>query len=288
MGVAYRLLGSVSETEDVVQDTALRWLALDPPLPERPIAWLTTVCTNRCLDILRSSHHKRMDYVGPWLPDSLVTESASDAAQHVELASSLSTAFLLMLERLTPRERAAYLLHDIFDMEFAQIAETLDLTPANCRQLAARARKMIRRENARFVPDLDRQRELFESFRSALDTGSIDQLAQVLSQDVDLRADSDGKVVAVRHVVDGFDAVSDFIAGTLGPAWSQDRFDVEMANGHLVLAVRRGPRLTAIVAFGYAQDGAVNHVFIQRNPDKLRVFEHRAASAAGDGSLWIA
>ena len=288
MGVAYRLLGSVSETEDVVQDTALRWLALDPPLPERPIAWLTTVCTNRCLDILRSSHHKRMDYVGPWLPDSLVTESASDAAQHVELASSLSTAFLLMLERLTPRERAAYLLHDIFDMEFAQIAETLDLTPANCRQLAARARKMIRRENARFVPDLDRQRELFESFRSALDTGSIDQLAQVLSQDVDLRADSDGKVVAVRHVVDGFDAVSDFIAGTLGPAWSQDRFDVEMANGHLVLAVRRGPRLTAIVAFGYAQDGAVNHVFIQRNPDKLRVFEHRAASAGGDGSLWIA
>ena len=287
VGVAYRLLGSVSEAEDAVQDTAVRWLALDPPMPEQPVAWMTTVCTNRCLDILRSSHRKKTDYIGPWLPESIATSDTADAAQSVEMASSLSTAFLLMLERLTPRERAAYLLHDIFDMPFDQIAESLNLTSANCRQLAARARRMITRENARFVPDKARQTELLQGFSRALETGSADHLVHILSKDVDLRADSGGKATAIRHVLDGFDAVAGFVTRVLGQAWSDSTLSVRYANGQQVLLVRRAQEAVALVAFGYGPDGSVHSIFIHRNPEKLRVFEEHHASFRPAGGLVI-
>ncbi|WP_298838234.1 RNA polymerase sigma factor SigJ [uncultured Roseobacter sp.] len=287
VGVAYRLLGSVSEAEDVVQDTALKWLALRPPFPDRPVAWMTTVCTNRCLDILRSSHRKRMTYVGPWLPESVVTESVEDAARNIEMASSLSTAFLLLLERLTPRERAAYLLHDIFGMDFGLVSESLHLSPANCRQLAARARRMVTQENARFVPAPERQRELLDSFTDALKTGSVDQLAGMLSEDVDLRADSGGKATAIRHVLEGSDAVTEFIANTLGKAWSGKQIGSSSANGQQVLTVRKGTDLVALVAFGYGSDGNITSVFIHRNPDKLRTYTQYRASTSAAGGLVI-
>lgn len=285
VGVAYRLLGSISEAEDVVQDTGLKWFSLEGELPDRPIAWMTTVCTNRCLDILRSAHRTKVDYVGPWIPDFLATETTADAEQNLEMASSLATAFMLMLERLTPRERAAYLLHDVFDMGYSEVSSSLGLTQANCRQLTNRARRMIAQENVRFVPEEDRQRELLEGFQSALETGSTTALASMLSADVDLRADSGGKVTALRHVLEGYEAVSDFVAGTLSGAWAGMPTSVESINGQLGLVIRQDGFVYAAITFGYGTDGDIRSIFILRNPEKLKALSETQMRVFDKGLL---
>src|SRR5262249_37637046 len=140
VALAYRILGSRADADDVVQDCFLKWVEADRAAIERPKAWLTTVCTRRCLDIVRSTDRKRVDYVGPWLPEPIHTATP---APDVELASTLTTAFLLALERLSPKERAAYLLHDIFDQSYGDIAATLDLDQDACRQLVSRGRAHV-------------------------------------------------------------------------------------------------------------------------------------------------
>lgn len=285
VGVAYRLLGSISEADDVVQDIALKWFGNETPEPESPGAWLTKVCTNRCLDILRSARLKRVDYVGSWIPEQFVTETAPDAAQNLEMASSLTTAFLMMLERLTPRERAAYLLRDIFEMSYHEVADALGVNESNCRQLVSRARKMIGQENVRFVPPEEKQRDLLQSFLAALETGTVDGLARMLCEDVDLRADSGGKVKAIRHVLMGVQPVLEFISGTLGPAWSGSDYGIETVNGQLALVVRNGSVVSALVTLGYQSDGAARSIFIQRNPDKLAVIFRQVLKNVGPGGL---
>ncbi|WP_425450384.1 sigma-70 family RNA polymerase sigma factor [Virgifigura deserti] len=133
LGLAYRILGSRADTEDAVQDTFLKWRKADRDKIETPAAWLTTICTRRCLDLLRSAHKSRVDYVGAWLPEPIHTPIDDGTENTLSLASSLTTAFLLMLERLTPKEWAAYLLHDIFDVSYAEVAETLDIRESTCR-----------------------------------------------------------------------------------------------------------------------------------------------------------
>lgn len=287
VGVAYRLLGSISEAEDAVQDTCVKWFDQDGPWPDRPVAWMTTVCTNLYLDILRSSHRKRVDYVGPWLPDYLATETAPDAAQNLEMASSLTTAFMLMLERLTPRERAAYLLHDIFDMPFEEVATSLNLSEANCRQIASRARRMIGQENVRFVPEEAQQKRLLEGFQEALETGSAERLARLLSDDVDLRADSGGKVIAIRHILEGAEAVVPFIIGTLSAAWADTTMSIETVNGQMALILRSEGQPSAVVTFGYDTQHQISSVFILRNPHKLIAFSRAAAHLHANGGLEI-
>ncbi|UYV36780.1 sigma-70 family RNA polymerase sigma factor [Rhodobacteraceae bacterium D3-12] len=287
VGVAYRLLGSISEAEDAVQDTSVKWFGLSPPMPDNPVAWLTTVCTNRCLDILKSSHRQKMDYIGPWLPDHLATETALDAEQSLEIASSLTTAFLLMMERLTPKERAAYLLHDIFDMSYGEVANCLGLSEVNCRKLASRARRMIGQENVRFVPDEAQQRKLLAAFQNALVSGSADQLTRMLAEEADLRADSGGKVVAITQVLEGADAVAGFITGTLSIAWAETAMTVQMVNGQLGLVLRDNDTPFAVVTFGYDRSGLVQSVFIQRNPSKLANSEGVAARPDVNGGLTL-
>ncbi|MGP5069716.1 MULTISPECIES: sigma-70 family RNA polymerase sigma factor [Psychrobacter] len=142
IGLAYRLLGSISDAQDAVQDTYIKWVLHEDNV-DIPIAWLTRVCTNHCLDQLQSAHHKRVDYVGQWLPEPIQIEFEDTIEKQIEMASSLTTAFLLLLERLTPKERAAYILHDIFSMSFDEVAAILELQPANCRKLATRAREHV-------------------------------------------------------------------------------------------------------------------------------------------------
>ncbi|MEN4194546.1 sigma-70 family RNA polymerase sigma factor [Serratia marcescens] len=141
IGLAYRILGSLADAEDAVQDTYIKWLHADRHSILNPAAWLTTVCTRRCLDLLRAAQQARVDYVGIWLPEPIQTAAAKTPEQTLELSSSLSTAFMLLLERLTPRERAAYLLHDIFDLPYADLATTLGGEETACRKLVSRARK---------------------------------------------------------------------------------------------------------------------------------------------------
>jgi len=269
LGVAYRMLGSIDDAEDAVQDTGVKWLAYDGPAPDSATAWLTRVCTNRCLDVLKSAHKKRVDYVGPWLPELLQTEFDAGPEDQVEIASSLTTAFLLLLERLTPKERAAYLLHDIFSKPFDEVSEILDLQPANCRQLAARARKFVHRNQVRHVPDKAHQNALLQAFQSAVKTGDVASLGTMLCSDVDLRADSGGKVTSVLKVLAGPGDVCGFVGRVLSRAWANTSISIGSINGGLGLVVREGDQSHAAVSFAFDADDKVQSIFIMRHPDKL-------------------
>jgi RNA polymerase sigma factor (sigma-70 family) len=148
------MLGSRSEAEDAVQDSFVRWQEADRSQIENPAAWLTTICTRRCIDLLRSARRLRVDYVGEWLPEAIQTTPRAGEDEHAMMASSLSTAFLLMLERLSPRERAAYLLRDIFELPYTRVAEILGVQEVACRKIVSRAREGIGQARARFEPPM--------------------------------------------------------------------------------------------------------------------------------------
>ncbi|WP_415715858.1 sigma-70 family RNA polymerase sigma factor [Roseibium sp.] len=283
LGVAYRLLGTLAEAEDAVQDTACKWFAATDSLPDNATAWLTSVCTNRCLDILRSVQRKRTDYVGPWLPEQFQMEADDNAEVQMEIASSLTTAFLLFLERLSPRERAAYLLHDIFGEPFSEVAGTLGLSVEHCRKLASRARQMISREKVRFVPSQERQNELLDMFRTALATGDAGPLAATLSADVDLRADSNGMVTAIQHVLAGRDAVVAFVEQVMSEVPSDLQFGLVRANGQASLLIRHREKPQALVSFAFAETGEIQSIYILRNPDKLERFVSTSLTTDGAG-----
>ncbi len=284
-GLAYRMLGSVSDAQDAVQDTYLKWATYHGPAIETPAAWLSRVCTNGCLDRLKAAHRTRVDYVGPWIPDQIQTDYQAGPEERVEIASSLTTAFLLLLERLTPKERAAYLLHDIFGMPFDEVAAVLDLQPGNCRKLATRARAFVTEGNVRHIPDEARQSELLAAFQSALKTGNADDLAHVLRADANLRADSDGKVVAARHVIEGPRHICRFVSKVLSPAWNEMTLSVRTVNGLLGVAVENEAGPHASVSFSYDMEGRVRQVFVMRHPDKLALLTETHSTSAHAGAL---
>lgn len=287
MGLAYRLLGSVSDAQDVVQDTYVKWALYRGPAIGAPAAWLSRVCANGCLDRLKSAERTRVAYVGPWLPDQIQTEYEAGPEERMEIASSLTTAFLLLLERLTPKERAAYLLHDIFGVPFDEVASVLDLSSANCRKLAARARGFVSGQQVRHIPDAARQSELLAAFRGALETGNTESLGRVLRADADLRADSGGKVVAARTVIEGTERVLDFVATVLAPAWTEMRVSPTTINGMEGLVIGQGDTLHAAVSFSYDRDGHVRHIFIMRHPEKLALLRSTRGVAARGGALLL-
>lgn len=285
MGLAYRLLGSVSDAQDAVQDTYVRWASYRGPAIETPAAWLSRVCTNRCLDRLKAAETARTDYVGPWIPDQILTDYAAGPEQRAEIASSLTTAFLLLLERLTPKERAAYLLHDIFGMPFEEVASVLDLQPANCRKLAARARTFVSRGEVRHIPDEARQAELLKVFRFALETGDVTRLGRVLRADADLRADSGGKVIAARRVIEGDARIGWFVSRVLSPAWSEMMISPGTINGMQGLLIEDASTLHAAVSFSCDAKGRVHHVYIMRHPEKLALLRDKRGTAEPAGGL---
>src|SRR6266498_260007 len=191
--IAYRMLGSVMDAEDLVQDAYLRWQEAPEADVRSPRAYLATIVTRLAINQLRSARTKRETYVGPWLPEPLVTDPTPDASSHLELAESLSMAFLVLLERLSPVERAVFLLHQVFDFEYAEIARIVDKTEATCRQLLARARKRIGQSQARFEADPAKARGLVQRFTEASMAGDLDGLLAVLAEDITLWADGGGK-----------------------------------------------------------------------------------------------
>lgn len=275
LGLAYRILGTRSDAEDAVQDTYIKWQAADRAALDDPGSWLTTTCTRRCIDILRSAHKRRVEYVGAWLPEPLETPEES-AEDRVDLASSLTTAFLLVLERLTPKERAAYLLHEIFDIPYPEVARSLDMEEAACRKLVSRARANVDRSKVRYVPPRDRQDELLAAFSAAIVDGDAARLAAMLSADVELAVDSGGKVPALLEVLHGKDRVVDFVARSLHGHWSGYRLDATPLNGGRGFVVRnaRGGVVSA-VSFAFDDENRAARVFIMRNPDKLASLDKR-------------
>lgn len=269
LGLAYRILGSRADAEDAVQDTYLKWQAADRAHIDNPSAWLTTTCTRRCIDMLRAAHRSRVDYVGAWLPEPVETASDPGPEERLALASSLSTAFLLLLERLTPKERAAYLLHEIFDVPYPEIARALDLREEACRKLVSRARDNVERERVRHVTPPDRQDALLAAFEAAVATGSTGALSALLSDDVALSVDSGGKVPSLDRVLHGREAVLDFVARGLHRFWQPYQRAATALNGGPGLVVRQDGAPAAAVSFAFDDAGAVTAIYIMRNPDKL-------------------
>lgn len=272
-GLAYRILGSRADAEDAVQDTFVKWQATDRGTIDNPGAWLTTACTRRCIDLLRSAHRTRVDYVGSWLPEPIHTEAAGQPEQQLSLASSLSTAFLLLLERLTPKERAAYLLHEIFDQPYADVARILDIEETACRKLVQRARGHVEQAKVRHVTPAEQQDQLLAAFETAISEGRTAPLAALLSEQITLRADGGGKVSAVAQALHGRDAVLGFIEQVLHPACRDDRWTFVDLNGARGVILERAGRIEAAVSFGYDEDDRLRDIFIMRNPDKLARLE---------------
>lgn len=267
LGLAYRILGSRADAEDAVQDCFLKWRDADRTSIRTPAAWLTTVCTRRCLDILKAGDRARVDYVGPWLPEPI--HPATPHAAEGKLAESLTTAFLLLLARLTPRERAAYLLRAIFDRPYAEVAATLQVDEAACRQLVARARRAIDRGRVRHVTPAAVEDDLLRAFEAAVMSGNTSGLAALLSADVRLTTDTGGKVPALRplRVLQGgevFDVLARARAWWQGHRW--ELIDLNGGRG-AVLRENGVPMLTISLAFDEA--GRVRELFMMRNPDKL-------------------
>ena len=269
IGLAYRILGTLADAEDAVQDTFLKWRKADRDDIDNPAAWLTTICTRRCLDLLRSAHRTRVNYVGAWLPEPIHTLVENEAESRLDLASSLTTAFLLMLERLTPKERAAYLLREIFDIPYPEIAETLDLREDACRKLVSRAKANVDQAKVRHMTPLARQDELLAAFQAAIAEGATAQLASLLSEDIQLSADGGGKASAILEVLRGKAAVLAFVDGTLRQFWAELVWISANLNGGRGIIVQQDGATIAAVSFAYDEQGRASNIYIMRNPDKL-------------------
>ena len=269
LGLAYRILGSRADAEDAVQDTFIKWETTDKHGIDSPVAWLTTACTRRCIDLLRAAHRVRVDYVGAWLPEPIQTRAMTDDENDPSLGASLGTAFMLMLERLTPKERAAYLLHEIFDMDYPDVARTLDMRETTCRKLVSRARANIDQAKVRHVTPLERQQQLLAAFETAVANGNPGSLTALLSDDIELAVDSGGKVSAIGRILRGKDEVLEFITQSLRRYWHTSQRLPTDINGGRGLIVEQGGERSAAVSFGYDEAGNVTRIYIMRNPDKL-------------------
>jgi RNA polymerase sigma-70 factor (ECF subfamily) len=278
LGLAYRMLGSMAEAEDAVQEAYLRWHDADREAVEEPRAFLITTTTRICLDVLKSARVQREQYVGPWLPEPVTDTTALAPDTQTELAEDLSVALLLALDRLSPLERAAFLLHDVFDYSFAQIAAALGRSEAACRQLASRARARVRElRPAGAVParaasaGVDpKHAELLSAFIAASRSGDVAALTRLLARDARIITDGGGKVAAALNVIEGADRVAAFVAGAVRKGWTDDMtFRFARINGlpGVILITPQGPVQTT--AFEIEGD-AVKAIYIVRNPDKLR------------------
>jgi RNA polymerase sigma-70 factor, ECF subfamily len=266
VGLAYRFLGSVAEAEDAVQEAYLRLHRQTAGTVSNTGAWLTTVTSRICLDRLGSAQARRESYVGDWLPEPITTQP--DAAEQLELAESIGMAFLVVLETLSPPERIAFLLHDVFGYDYTEIAATLERSETACRQLVSRARKHVQARRPRFEHDPQVRAHVAEEFLAVSITGEIDGLLALLAPDVSLHFDAGGKASAGLRPVHGADRVVRYVKG-VAEAASELHLAVRLLNGSPGLIAHRadGSVHTAFV-FDVA-DGVVVRINVIRNPDKL-------------------
>jgi RNA polymerase sigma-70 factor, ECF subfamily len=265
--VAYATVGSVSEAEDCVQEAWLRLRAQDPASIRDLGAWLTTTVSRLAYDALGSARARRERYVGPWLPEPLVeTPGAGDPADRVTLDESVSMALLVILERLSPAERTAFLLHDVFGLPFEEVAGVVGRTPAAVRQLASRARKHVDDGRPRFPPTPAQQRQLVAAFADACGNGDMERLIALLDPDVVWRADGGGKVSAAYPEAGGARTVARWL---LALARRPPR-SLRMAtvNGAPGLVLRDGDGVLTVIAFTI-DAGRITALDVMRNPDKL-------------------
>jgi RNA polymerase sigma-70 factor (ECF subfamily) len=267
--LAYRILGTRSDAEDVVQDAYLRWSRAPDDDIESPKAYLTTVVSRLSLDALKVAHRKREVYTGSWLPEPLVEPVG---AQGFELAESLSIAFLHILEQLSPTERVAFLLREVFETSYAELARILETTEENCRQIVARAKKHIRSDQPRFNINRTQHGQVLQEFLAACATGDAAGLSKLLRDDAVMFSDGGGKVKAALNPILGADRIARFFVG-LGNKGELRELQVEIAsvNGSPGALVFADSTLGSIVDIDLDHDGKIVQIFLIANPDKLRL-----------------
>jgi RNA polymerase sigma factor (sigma-70 family) len=280
INLAYRLLGSLGDAEDVVQETYARWYAMSrrqQEAIESPGAWLTKVAGRICLDLLGSARARRERYVGEWLPEPLPARTewvddqsgraTADPADRVTLDESVNMAFLVVLESMTPAERVAFILHDVFRYPFAEVAEIVGRTPAACRQLASSARRRIHASRAPATPTAQRAR-LVRDFKRAWEAKDIDALIGLLDPDTTASADGGGLVTAALRPIEGGEQVARFLVDAAGRA-PELTFLERTVNGQPGLVAQQDGVTVTVFAFDVAGD-RIRHIWAVRNPEKLR------------------
>ena len=268
LGLAYRMLGSRSDAEDIVQDAYLRFAGAEEV--QNPEAFLVTVVTRLCLDRLKSAQAQREVYVGPWLPEPVCDAEGLSPDAATELADDLSFALLLALDRLSPMERAAFLLHDVFDTPFSEIAAMLDRSEAACRQLATRARRAVRDERLPPAATPDNHARLLMAFGEAVTSGNVARLAELLREDAVAITDGGGRKTAALNPIMGADKIARFFIGVTAKNAGHDiRIEPAMINGAFGALLYLDGELDHAVSM--AIDGErIAAIYIVRNPDKLR------------------
>jgi RNA polymerase sigma-70 factor, ECF subfamily len=276
-GIAYRMLGSRADAEDVLQEAYLRWHRAPVEEIRSSEAWLVTATTRLCIDRLRMVREARETYVGPWLPEPLLEDVAPPADTALDLASSLSMAFLVVLERLLPEERAAFLLHDVFDSDYAEIAQILGKSETACRQIVSRARKRIREKRPRVQVTETARRALLDRFVTAVQTHDKEALLALFAQEATWTSDGGGKARAALKVVRGRDRVVRFVLGVLGQHMDKFSFTPTTVNNEAGLALRAGGELFSVISA--RTDGVrILDIYTVLNPDKLRLVRSQLAA----------
>ena len=278
INLAYRLLGSLAEAEDAVQETYARWYAMtreQQDAIESPGAWLTTVASRVCLDLLRSARARRERYVGEWIPEPLPDQAewtsarpAADPADRVTLDESVSMAFLVMLEQLTPAERVAFILHDVFGYSFAEVGRIVGRTEGACRQLASTARRRVRAAQAPPAPAA-RQAGIVRAFKAAWEAKDIDALIGLLDPGATVTADGGGRAAAALHPIEGAGEIARYLVDLAGRAPSDTTFLERTVNGQPGLVAQQDGVTVTVFAFDIAGD-RISHIWAVRNPEKLR------------------
>ncbi|NUS61518.1 MAG: RNA polymerase sigma-70 factor [Lysobacter sp.] len=277
LGAAYRMLGSLAEAEDVVQDVWLGWHGADQASIDNAEAWLVAATTRRAIDRLRSAHANREQYVGIWLPEPVLTDEGPTTPEQVnEISSDLSIAFLLVLEKLAPDARAAFLLHEVFDADYAEIARTLGKSEAACRQIVHRAKAQLLEDRKRYVVTQEAHQRLMKRFAEALSNGDFASLKDMMDESAVLMGDGGGFVQSFPEPMVGGDRIAQLLyAPTLRPENGM-RIELAVINGNLgVLRYFNGELESAQ---SYVSDGQhIQRIYVQRNPEKLRqILSHQA------------
>ena len=267
-GLAYRMLGSRADAEDVVQEAYIHWHQTSHDTVDNPEAWLVTTTSRLAIDRLRRLKVEREAYTGQWLPEPIVTP-APPPDHDLGLAADLSIAFLTLLERLAPEERAAFLLHDVFDVGYAEIAAVLDRSEAACRQVVHRARERVRGERRRFDATDAAKTALLRKFMAALDAEDEEALVALFAPEATWTADSGGKTPAAPLPIEGAERIAKLVIGLRKHFWADDRVvEIAAVNGEPGLRIRDGNRLTAALSIATDGDRILN-VYVVLNPDKL-------------------
>lgn len=267
--LAYGMTGRVALSEDIVQEAYIRWKKSDLDAVRSHWSYLSTIVSNLCLDELKSAKNKRRSYVGPDLPEPIMKSGKTRTDHAAEVSDMLSMAMMVLLKKLTPVQRAVFLLREVFDYDYASIARIIQKTESNCRKIAQRAREIVRDREPRFEPDKSEQEQLLKSMMQAIQQGEIDQLEQLLAKEAILYSDGGGKVTAARKPILGAGNIASFMLGLTKQAPGNMRAEFDTVNGRPGVIVYYGDRLQSVWSF-YIDGGKVKEMYVVLNPEKLQ------------------